>query len=143
MDLYSIREYVSTDSARYVDWKASARAAELKTREHAAEESQRILIELDRVGEPGPAFERLVAEAASTAVHLVRSGAEVTLATDEWRSPAVRSDAQLDEILLYLAEVSTTRSAATTPLAGNEALRFSLRHRDPRTHLGFRDPEAT
>lgn len=143
MDLYGFREYVSTDSARLVDWKASARTAGLKTREYAAEESQRILIELDRFAEPGPEFERLVSEAASAAVHLVRNGAEVTLATDEWTSPAVRSDAQMDEILLYLAEVSTTRDTRATGPAGSEALRFSLRHRDHRTNLGFGDPETT
>ncbi len=143
MDLYGIREYVSTDSARHVDWKASARTAGLKTREYASEESQRILIELDRFAEPGPAFERLVSETASAAVHLVRNGAEVTLVTDEWTSPAVRTSVQMDEILLYLAEVSTTQNAPTTGHGGSEALRFSLRHRDPRTNLGFGDPEAT
>src|SRR5204863_4319520 len=36
-DLYMIREYVPSDSARHVHWKASAKTAMLKTREYAAE----------------------------------------------------------------------------------------------------------
>jgi uncharacterized protein (DUF58 family) len=131
MDLYGIREYVSTDSARHVDWKSSARTANLKTREYAAEDSRQILIEFDRFGKPGTnaAFERLVSEAASTAVYLVRDGAEVTLVSDDWVSPMARTEAQVEAILLYLAEVAPKLDAPPPAGWGGDVVRFSLRNR--------------
>jgi uncharacterized protein (DUF58 family) len=46
-DLYSIRDLVHTDSARFVDWKASAKSGALKVREFAREEERRVLLALD------------------------------------------------------------------------------------------------
>ena len=46
-DLYSIREYQTSDSARHVDWKASARTGALQVREFAREDERRVLLVLD------------------------------------------------------------------------------------------------
>ncbi len=46
-DLYSIRDYESTDSARYVDWKATARTGALKVREFTREDERRVMLVLD------------------------------------------------------------------------------------------------
>ena len=46
-DLYALREYVPTDSARHVHWKASARFGSLMVREFAHEEDFRVLLVLD------------------------------------------------------------------------------------------------
>src|ERR1700675_2034413 len=46
-DLHAIREYVPTDSASHVHWKASARAGSLMVREFAREDDRRILLVLD------------------------------------------------------------------------------------------------
>jgi uncharacterized protein (DUF58 family) len=46
-DLHSLREYVPTDSASHVHWKASARAGSLMVREFAREDDFRILLVLD------------------------------------------------------------------------------------------------
>jgi uncharacterized protein (DUF58 family) len=46
-DLYAIRDFVSTDGARFVDWKASAKSGGLKVREFAREDERRVLIALD------------------------------------------------------------------------------------------------
>jgi uncharacterized protein (DUF58 family) len=46
-DLYSIRDYLSTDSARFVDWKASAKSGALKVREFAREDERRLILAFD------------------------------------------------------------------------------------------------
>ncbi len=46
-DLYALRDYVATDSARHVHWKASARSGSLMVREFTREDDCRILLVLD------------------------------------------------------------------------------------------------
>ncbi len=46
-DLYALRDYVPTDSARHVHWKASARLGSLMVREFTHEEDARVLLVLD------------------------------------------------------------------------------------------------
>jgi uncharacterized protein (DUF58 family) len=59
-DLHALREYVPTDSASHVHWKASARAGSLMVREFAREDDFRVLLVLDpHPGEP-PAFTKTV-----------------------------------------------------------------------------------
>jgi uncharacterized protein (DUF58 family) len=102
-DLYMIRDYVPSDSARHVHWKASAKTSTLKTREYSAEESRRVRLSFDRYGQPADSekFEQLVSYAASLAYHLANDGIEVSFSSDEWHSPS----GDLDSILEYLALV--------------------------------------
>ena len=46
-DLYSIRAYQTSDSARHVDWKASAKRGALQVREFTREDERRVLLVLD------------------------------------------------------------------------------------------------
>jgi uncharacterized protein (DUF58 family) len=46
-DLYSIRDLVHTDSARFIDWKATAKSGAMKVREFAREDERRVLLALD------------------------------------------------------------------------------------------------
>ena len=46
-DLYALRDYLPTDSARHVHWKASARSGSLMVREFAREDDTRVLLVLD------------------------------------------------------------------------------------------------
>jgi uncharacterized protein (DUF58 family) len=46
-DLYRIREYMPEDSARHVDWKATAKSGSLKVREFAREDERRLCIAFD------------------------------------------------------------------------------------------------
>jgi len=46
-DLYALRDYVPTDSARHVHWKASARLGSLMVREFTREDDARVLLVLD------------------------------------------------------------------------------------------------
>jgi uncharacterized protein (DUF58 family) len=52
-DFYRIRPYVSSESARHLDWKSSARTSELQVREFAREQRQTLEIILDRRIGPG------------------------------------------------------------------------------------------
>lgn len=112
-DLYTIRDYVRSDSARHVHWKASAKTATLKTREYAAEDSRRIVLAFDRFGAAGDEdkFERLVSYAASLAYHLINDGIEVALVSDDWHTSYGSSDALLESILQYLALVNSSDKA--------------------------------
>jgi uncharacterized protein (DUF58 family) len=112
-DLYMIRDYLPSDSARHVHWKASAKTSNLKTREYAAEESRRVILAFDRFGHPGDIdkFERLVSYTASLAYHFVHAGIEVALVSDDWESAQGNSQAVLDSILRYLALVQISAAA--------------------------------
>ncbi len=46
-DLYRIREYTQEDSARHVDWKATAKSGSLKVREFAREDQRKLRIVFD------------------------------------------------------------------------------------------------
>jgi uncharacterized protein (DUF58 family) len=113
-----IRDYLPSDSARHVHWKASAKTAVLKTREFAAEETRRVTLYLDRQGreDQNSDFERLVSHAASIAFHLIRDGIDVALNTDEWTSGFGGTQKHLEAILSYLALVE--RSTEPVGAAG-------------------------
>jgi uncharacterized protein (DUF58 family) len=135
-DLYTIRDYIPSDSARHVHWKATAKTAALKTREYAADESRHVVLVFDRYGQPSDAdpFEALVSRAASLAFHLIKEGSGVILISDDWKSSSEASEAALDAILNYLALVEMSESAPLPdfdPQAG--ALRLSLRHGRPQS----------
>jgi len=81
-DLYAIRDFVSTDGARFVDWKASAKSGSMKVKEFAREDERRVLIAFDSfvapvdvaVNDHDPAkaaetFERAVSFCACLAWH--------------------------------------------------------------------------
>jgi uncharacterized protein (DUF58 family) len=112
-DLYTIRDYVNSDSARSVHWKASAKTASLKTREYAAEESRPVVLGFDRFGGPQYAeeFEQLVSYTASLAFYLMRDGIEVAFTSDDWKTTYGASDTLLESILSYLAVVEMDPNA--------------------------------
>jgi uncharacterized protein (DUF58 family) len=131
-DLYMIRDYLPSDSARHVHWKASAKTATLKTREFAAEESRRLSIQLDRFApiDQTREFEHLVSFAASATMHLIRDGIEVSVQTDEWISGYGASETHLERVLSYLAVVQRSNLIALQPVdSGQGTIMLSLRHR--------------
>lgn len=132
-DLHTIRDYLPSDSARHVHWKATAKTSTLKTREFATEDRPRVVLAFDRYGQPYDAerFEDLVSRAASLAFHLINAGTEVQLISDDWQSPEEASEATLDAILSYLALVEMSAMADPPhfdPQAG--CLRLSLREHE-------------
>jgi uncharacterized protein (DUF58 family) len=80
-DLYRIREYTPEDSARHVDWKATAKSGSLKVREFSREDERKLCIVFDNpaaeVISP-QAYERAVNLAASLAWHFSSQDAEVS-----------------------------------------------------------------
>jgi uncharacterized protein (DUF58 family) len=80
-DLYRIREYLPEDSARHVDWKATAKSGSLKVREFAREDERKLCVVFDNpeVGEiSDKAYEQAVTLAASLAWHFASQDAEVS-----------------------------------------------------------------
>jgi len=79
-DLYRIREYMPEDSARHVDWKATAKSGSLKVREFAREDERKLCIVFDNP-EPGviseQAYENAVDLCASLAWHFSTQEAEL------------------------------------------------------------------
>jgi uncharacterized protein (DUF58 family) len=80
-DLYRIREYMPEDSARHVDWKATAKSGSLKVREFSREDERKLCIVFDNPGAgliSEQAYERAVNLAASLAWHFSSQDAEVS-----------------------------------------------------------------
>jgi uncharacterized protein (DUF58 family) len=102
-DLYCIRDYVGGDSARHVDWKATARSQALKVREFTREDERRLRIVFDNPGAgevAEDAYERTVSLAASLAWHFAGEHAELTFA-----APGFPGSSDVYDFLRYLALV--------------------------------------
>jgi uncharacterized protein (DUF58 family) len=86
--LYAIRKYLEGESARIVDWKATAKTGELMARQYAREEESKFCLILDTQIHPctkpenaTAGFERAVSLAASLAGHFCEEGAELEFVT--------------------------------------------------------------
>jgi uncharacterized protein (DUF58 family) len=80
-DFYRIREYMPEDSARHVDWKATAKSGSLKVREFSREDERKLCIVFDNPAAgliSDHAYERAVKLAASLAWHFSSQDAEVS-----------------------------------------------------------------
>jgi uncharacterized protein (DUF58 family) len=131
-ELHTIRDYVYSDGARHVHWKASAKTASLKTREFAADDGQRVVLALDRFGTPEDSqeFEEQITRAASLAFHCTADDSEVSFVSDDWRSGPGSPEVVLDSILEYLATVEMSAAASFPDVDPNGgSLLFSLRRR--------------
>src|SRR5208282_2401634 len=100
-DLYLIREYMPDDSARHVDWKATARTGALKVREFSREDERKLRIVFDNPA-PGvlqPAvYEQAVNLAASLAWHFHHEDVEVSFV-----APGLEPTEDVFVFLRYLA----------------------------------------
>jgi uncharacterized protein (DUF58 family) len=113
-DLYRIREYMPEDSARHVDWKATAKSGSLKVREFSREDERKLCIVFDNpaagvVSER--AYERAVNLAASLAWHFSEQDAEVSFVV-----PGHGRGTDLHEFLARLAVIEPRGN----PQAGEE-----------------------
>lgn len=102
-DLYRIRDYMPEDSARHVDWKATAKSGSPKVREFSREDERKLRIVFDN---PSPrrlsqsTYERAVALAASLAWHFNSEDAELSFA-----APGYTASGDVYGFLSYLAVV--------------------------------------
>jgi uncharacterized protein (DUF58 family) len=103
-DLYRIREYLPEDSARHVDWKATAKSESLKVREFSREDERKLRIVFDN---PAPAsvseksYEQAVALAASLGWHFNSGNTEVSFV-----APGYDGGPDIYQFLAYLALVA-------------------------------------
>jgi uncharacterized protein (DUF58 family) len=115
-DLHSIRQYQPQDSARFVDWKISAKTGSLKVREYSREDERRLMLVLDPMIGPPRAnlgklseaehlerFERGVSLAASIAWHFQEINAVMQFRTDRMSTPMAPAGEIIYEILRELA----------------------------------------
>jgi uncharacterized protein (DUF58 family) len=86
-DLYRIREYLPEDSARHVDWKATAKSGSLKVREFAREDERRLRLVFDNPRQgvlPPHAYERMVSLATSLAWRLTQERVFLSFVSQEY-----------------------------------------------------------
>jgi len=115
-DLYRIREYMPEDSARHVDWKATAKSGSLKVREFSREDERKLRIVFDnpRAGAVSPqTYERAIESAASLAWHFAAGDTDLSFV-----APGYAGN-DLYQFLSYLALVApespeSASSEATT-----------------------------
>jgi uncharacterized protein (DUF58 family) len=111
-DLHALREYVPTDSASHVHWKASARAGSLMVREFAREDDCRVLLVLDP--HPGDApvaagpntnerFERAVTLCAGIAWHFFERNAYLQFRSSGIETFLAPAEKNIFPILRHLA----------------------------------------
>jgi uncharacterized protein (DUF58 family) len=115
-DLYLIREYMPEDSARHVDWKATAKSGSLKVREFSREDERKVRLIFDN---PAPravsdeAYESAVTLAASLGWHFAESDTEISFI-----APDYKAEGNIGSFLAYLATVQP--QAATSVLENLE-----------------------
>ncbi len=116
-DLYALRGYLPSDSARHVHWKASARLGSLMVREFTREEDCRVLLVLDphisthraTQGATPPAsaperFERAVTLCAAIAWHFFERNAQLQFRTAGLETPLASAEENIFAILRHLAQ---------------------------------------
>jgi uncharacterized protein (DUF58 family) len=115
-DFYRIRPYEHLESARHVDWKASAHTGELQVREFAREDDFAITLFLDLTTPPDNAaeFERAIECCAFLLWRLSRAGSSVRLLTQQF-DRTVPDNADAYDILRYLATVEPAPGAPPLP----------------------------
>ncbi len=102
-DLYRIREHLPEDSARRVDWKASARTGSLKVREFTREDERKLRVVFDNPAEGAvseAAYERGIGLAASLAWHFAGENTDLSFA-----APGYEEGNEIYDFLHYLALV--------------------------------------
>lgn len=109
-DFYRIRPYETSESARHVDWKATAHTGVLQVREFAREQDWRVVLflDLDVPIEAEAWFEHAVDCCAFLAYRLNVRGIAVRLRTQEL-DMRVPEDGNIYAALRYLALVSPMR----------------------------------
>ena len=138
-ELHSLRDYLNTDSARFVDWKVSAKTGRLVVREFAREDERRVLLVLDPfIGPPradlgrladaehAERFERAVSLAACIAWHFHEIHSVMQFCTNRFSTPMAPAGEiiydTLRELAMIHADTSATGCAFLDQLAGDSEI---------------------
>lgn len=124
-ELHSLRHYQPADSARFVDWKITAKTGQIMVREFAREDERRVMIVLDPFmgdaalasDEAAPTqlnerFERAVSLAASIAWHFYEIDSVIQFRTDRFATPMAPAPEIIYDALRELARIQPDTSAA-------------------------------
>ncbi len=129
-DLYRIREYMPEDTARHVDWKATAKSGSLKVREFSREDERKVRLVFDN---PAPAvlapaaYERAVALAASLGWHFYSADADLSFAVQGYGG-----ERDIYKFLSYLALLQPAPQASiidSLPVTGDYNIVLTTRAR--------------
>ena len=109
-DLYAIRDYRQTDTARHVDWKATAKLQQLKVREFTREDERRVALVFDTrlpVGDDHTLarFEKAVTFCACLAWHFYEISAQMRFISENLETPMASAGAVVYPVLESLALV--------------------------------------
>ncbi|MGD0956219.1 MAG: DUF58 domain-containing protein [Candidatus Acidiferrales bacterium] len=123
-ELHSLRDYQPTDSARFVDWKVTARSGRMMVREFAREDERRVMLVLDPFLGPARAdlgelaaaehaerFERAVSMAACIAWHFHEIRSVIQFRTDRFATPIAPAGEIIYDALRELALIQPDASA--------------------------------
>jgi uncharacterized protein (DUF58 family) len=107
-DLYAIRDYEVSDSARHVDWKATAKAQQLKVREFTREDERRLVLVFDTTlpatdEKTLARFEKGVDFCACLAWHFYEIDAQMQFLADGFETPMAPSGEIIYPVLETLA----------------------------------------
>jgi len=100
-DLYRIREYTQEDSARHLDWKATAKSGVPLVREFTREDERKLRIIFDNPAPglvPAATYERAIALAASVTWHFSTQQSELLFA-----APGLAAGGDTHDFLTWLA----------------------------------------
>ena len=124
-ELHSLREYRPTDSARFVDWKVTAKSGQMMVREFAREDERRVMLVLDpfigppRIGlgelaatEHAERFERVVSMAACIAWHFHEIRSVMQFRTHRFSTEMAPASEIIYDALRELALIQPDTSAA-------------------------------
>jgi uncharacterized protein (DUF58 family) len=87
-DLYLIREYMPEDSARHVDWKATAKSGSLKVREFSREDERKLRIVFDNPAKGAVsegAYENAIVLAASLSWHFAQENTDISFVSQGYK----------------------------------------------------------
>lgn len=123
-ELHSLREYQPTDSARFVDWKVTAKIGRMAVREFAREDERRVMLVLDpfiglprrdlgdlAAAEHAERFERAVSMAACIAWHFHEIRSAIQFRTDRYITPIAPAGEIIYDTLRTLALLEPETSA--------------------------------
>jgi uncharacterized protein (DUF58 family) len=118
-DLYAIRNYEESDSARHVDWKATAKAQQLKVREYTREDERRLVLVFDgtlpATDERALArFEKGVTFCACLAWHFFEIDAQMQFLADGFETPMLPSGEIIYPVLETLALIEPKASSGAS-----------------------------
>jgi len=121
-DFYRIRPYETTESARHVDWKATAHTGELQVREFAREQDPlvEIFLDLDAGGSHDAWFERAVDCCAFLVWNASQKDCRLRFRSQEF-DLMIPAEGDVYAVLKYLALVSRKRVKNIPPPSGEEA----------------------